>query len=321
MAYKYCVIHIFKTWPIEKLKKTKFEIISEAIDLFDIERTLLLSNISESKILVYSPPEIYESFIKDNPNYSLYNISFYFNKISLTDHYVIDLLTSRCGFEYPVPFQILEYLVENPHLYSKMIYSYIPEDEKSLILFNNLGIKARNTKTAEIAQKWCEKHDKYFDFIDGSYKDLFIYSRALINDAYLSCIECHDAKDIEFVVSVIKRSPLVKIAVPTLDLLYTLENELIKSLNLLEKLKEKNVKYFELLSQNIAYWKVDADETYYSKLNNYVVRSKVACRAALLYYAKSENIIRYLSYKTPSEDILYLKSLNIDLNWLGKLLD
>lgn len=295
-------------------------------DVGDIEKTLMMLRISKSGgCYVYSTPEPYEDFVRNNPEYNLNGITFVYGRISLNDDYVINVMkTYFHDFNNPVPYQILKYLMSNQHLYKNFKHcSYIPEDEKSLELFGSLNIRSTE-KTAAFCQKWCSVHGTYFDMRHAPYQTLLKYDRVTIEKGY---VMCHTSAEIKTAVSVLDRAPDLLICVPTLSLLEILEKKIMLRDEVKKRLKMAGydyqmMKYIQnetrkertnkrmFLSRNIDYWGVQASHDYYHELNEtaiYNINTHYCIHAAM-----------YLSYFTDKTSFnASIQHLSIrDLNYM-----
>ena len=337
--YRKCVIHIFLHRPISEIKTMKFHEMRYTNDVCDIEKNILLSQFSTCRIKVCTTPEYYEDFVKKHPKYNLDNIHFAYDRISLNDECVIKLMTTCFNISYqPVPYKVLQYIKDNPHLYERFNnYYYLPEDEKSLELFGSLKIRS-NEYTADFCQKWCSKNSKYFDMPNNSYQDILKYDRATMSGGY---IICNNTTEIKTAVSMIGRAPSLQIGVSNLELLEVLENEFLHRNDIKEKIRTAECTYLWIrymrdekrrekakrrlvLSYYIAYWSVSANYEYYEELEsanvyNYFC-SNHYCRNAMMYFASLDNktSLNAAIVSASAEDLLYLKAQGINLGDIEK---
>lgn len=244
-------------------------------------------------------------------------------RIALNDK-VCDLMLKYFGrYSNPVPKKILLYLKNESYLYKRLNdYSFVPEDEESLKLFGDLEIRAADEKTAIICQKWCSEHNCYFEV---SYKDLPLYSRAKIRSSFV--VKCESIEAIKTAISMIKQAPFLTIAVSTMELLQTLENELLSTDICKERLATEQKTYWpsnsedqlarfqkrRALRQNIAYWAVNTDTRFYEELDLIYIPFRCVCRSALMYFASWDCKVAFNAACTEAsaEDVEYLKSIGI----------
>lgn len=348
--YRACVSHIFDNWSVKEILSTEFHSVPFIHGAFDREKNLIMNLISEDCGLIQCTPEYYEEFVAEHKEYKLNGLEFLYDRISLNDDCVTKLMkTCFADSHQPVPYEVLKYLMDNPHLYEKFKdYSYLPQNEKCLEIFCELNIRS-TIETAAFCQEWCSIHDTYFEMFPCSYEHLLRYDRCKTHTIF---VMCKTKEEIKTALSVMDRAPTLHIGVPTLELLEILEDSLLQIKEIRERICPEETNHSNLssmpnderkeieerkalaykrmdLSSIISYWSVSADDTYYHKLveeDIHEIMYGTHCRNAIVYLSRKCESDRETAMekeldleletaikKAKVEDLLYLHSLGFNI--------